>query len=236
MPAPPLTIYVIAGCNGAGKTTFAREFLPREVACTNFLNADLIAQGLSPFDSPAAAIQAGRLLLSGFRNFIARRETFAFESTLSGRTYIRLLRAARTQGYRIYLHYLWLPNPGIAIARVRERVKKGGHNVPPADVRRRFHRSLLYTSFATTPCWLTAGLYGTTIPAHPPCSPNPALVLLPHSNVSCSHHENGKPTETRRLHRPRTAGLPARGAATTRRECPLGIAVDSRAEWAFGTG
>lgn len=142
MPAPPPTVYVIAGCNGAGKTTFAREFLPREVACTNFLNADLIAQGLSPFDSPAAAIQAGRLLLSGFRNFIARRETFAFESMLSGRTYIRLLRAARSQGYRIYLHYLWLPNPGIAIARVRERVKKGGHNVPPADVRRRFHRSL----------------------------------------------------------------------------------------------
>jgi predicted ABC-type ATPase len=121
---------------------FAREFLPREAACTNFLNADLIAQGLSPFDAQVAAIQAGRLLLGGFRNFVARRETFAVESTLSGRTYIRLLRAARDNGYRIYLHYLWLPNPALALARVRERVKKGGHNVPPADVRRRFHRSL----------------------------------------------------------------------------------------------
>lgn len=142
MPAPPPTIYVIAGCNGAGKTTFAREFLPREARCTNFLNADLIAQGLSPFDSQSAAIKAGRLLLVGFRDFVVRRETFAIESTLSGRTYIRLLQAARFDGYRVYLNYLWLPNPVIALARIRERVKKGGHNVPSADVRRRFHRSL----------------------------------------------------------------------------------------------
>lgn len=108
----------------------------------NFLNADLIAQGLSPLNTHAAAMKAGRLLMEEFRSFVARRETFAFESTLSGRTYIGLLKNARQHGLRIYLHYLWLPTPAIAIARVRERVKKGGHNVPEADVRRRFGRSL----------------------------------------------------------------------------------------------
>jgi predicted ABC-type ATPase len=142
MPVSPPTIYVIAGCNGAGKTTFAREYLPWEVRCLNFLNADLIAQGLSPFDTQAAALPAGRLLLAGFRKFVATRMTFALESTLSGHTYIRLLKTARSQGYRVFLHYLWLPSPAIAMARIQQRVKKGGHGIPEADVRRRFPRSL----------------------------------------------------------------------------------------------
>lgn len=140
-PAQP-TIYLIAGCNGAGKTTFAKAFLPHEVKCLNFLNADLIALGLSPLNSRAAAIKAGRLLLVEFRAFVARRETFAFESTLSGTTHTSLLKRAKRAGFRIHLHYLWLPNPSIAIARVRERVQKGGHDVPPADICRRFGRSL----------------------------------------------------------------------------------------------
>ena len=140
-PTQP-TIYLIAGCNGAGKTTFAKQFLPHEVNCLNFLNADLIAQGLSPLNTRAAAIKAGRLLLAEFRAFVARRETFAFESTLSGATHIGLLKRAKHAGFRIHLHYLWLPNPAIAIARVRERVKKGGHDVPLADIRRRFSRSV----------------------------------------------------------------------------------------------
>lgn len=135
-------IYLIAGCNGAGKTTFAKSFLPNEAECLNFLNADLIAQGLSPLNSQAAAIKAGRVLGEEFRTFIGKRETFAFESTLSGKTYIGLLKNAKLRGFQIYLHYLWLPTPAIAIARVRERVKKGGHDVPEADVRRRFNRSL----------------------------------------------------------------------------------------------
>jgi predicted ABC-type ATPase len=138
------TIYIIAGCNGAGKTTFAREFLPREVKCLRFLNADEIARGLSPFDPAGGALRAGRILLSEFRASIERRETFAFESTLSGRTYVGLLRQALDLGFRIHLHYLWLPNVRMAIARVRERVIKGGHHVPTADVRRRFTRSLLH--------------------------------------------------------------------------------------------
>lgn len=144
MPASSPTIYVIAGCNGAGKTTFAREFLPKEVKCLRFLNADEIARGLSPFDPSAAAIRAGRLLLDEFRQSVRRKETFALESTLSGRTYVRLLRDAKDQGFAVLLHYLWLPNPRLAAARVKERVKKGGHDVLVADVRRRFKRSLVH--------------------------------------------------------------------------------------------
>lgn len=140
-PARP-TIYLIAGCNGAGKTTFAKQFLPYEVKCLNFLNADLIAQGLSPLNTRAAALKAGRLLLAEFHKFVAEKETFAFENTLSGTTHIALLKRAKRAGFRIHLHYLWLPNPTIAIARVHERVKKGGHDVPAQDIRRRFGRSL----------------------------------------------------------------------------------------------
>ena len=142
MSTRPPTIYLIAGCNGAGKTTFAKEFLLKEVGCTNFLNADYLALGLSPLSPELAAMKAGRLLLSEFKLLVNRQETFAVESTLSGLTYLRLLREARQNGFRIFLHYLWLPTPSIAIARVRERVKKGGHNVPVVDIRRRYVRGL----------------------------------------------------------------------------------------------
>lgn len=142
MPAPKPTIYVIAGCNGAGKTTFALEFLPKEVKCLRFLNADEIARGLSPLDPGASAVKAARLLLKEVHDDIQHRHTFALETTLSGLTYLRILRQARRRGYGLKLFYLWLPSPDVAIARVRERVRKGGHDVPPADIRRRFHRSL----------------------------------------------------------------------------------------------
>jgi predicted ABC-type ATPase len=135
-------IYLIAGCNGAGKTTFAKQFLPHDAGCLNFLNADLIAQGIAPLRAQVAALKAGRLLRAEFRNFVARRETFAFESTLSGQTYVGILEKAKRAGFRIYLHYLWLPTPALAVARVRNRVKMGGHNVPEVDIRRRFARSL----------------------------------------------------------------------------------------------
>jgi len=136
------TIYLIAGCNGAGKTTFAKEFLLQEVGCANFLNADYLALGLSPLLPEIAALKAGRLLLIEFKSLVARKETFALESTLSGLSYLRLLRNAKRRGVCIYIHYLWLPTPAIAIARVRERVQKGGHNVPVTDIRRRFGRGL----------------------------------------------------------------------------------------------
>jgi predicted ABC-type ATPase len=132
MSAAKPTIYLIAGCNGAGKTTFAKEFLPKEVKCLRFLNADEIARGLSPLKPSASAVQAARLLL------------LQIESTLSGKTYLRLFRRAHRLGYDIELNYLWLSSPSHAIARVRERVKKGGHHVPAADIRRRFKRSLVH--------------------------------------------------------------------------------------------
>ena len=144
MPAQPPTIYVIAGCNGAGKTTFAREFLPKEVKCLRFLNADELARGLSPLKPSAGAVQAARLLLTQVDECLRRRETFALESTLSGKTYIRLFCRARELGYEIELHYLWLSSPAQAIARVRQRVQQGGHHVPAADIRRRFKRSLAH--------------------------------------------------------------------------------------------
>src|SRR6478672_11483755 len=99
MPAQQPTIYVIAGCNGAGKTTFAREFLPKEVKCLRFLNADEIARGLSPFEPSASAVPAGRILLQQIEDCLSRCETFALESTLSGRTYIRLFQRALQLGY-----------------------------------------------------------------------------------------------------------------------------------------
>ena len=135
------TIYLIAGCNGAGKTTFAKEFLPHEVKCLRFYNADELARGLSPLDPPAAAMKAGRMLLAEIRQSISRKETFALESTLSGRTHIRIFELALAAGYEIELHYLWLAKPEQAIARVRRRVRMGGHDVPSRDIRRRFKRS-----------------------------------------------------------------------------------------------
>src|ERR1700730_13097060 len=142
MPAP--TIYLIAGCNGAGKTTFAKEVLPHEVKCLRFYNADEIARGLSPLDPSAGAIKAGRILLSEVRESIDRHETFALESTLSGKTYVRIFRRALSLGYELELHYLWLSDVNQAIARVRHRVRMGGHNVPSVDIRRRFKRSITH--------------------------------------------------------------------------------------------
>lgn len=142
MPASPPTIYLIAGCNGAGKTTFAKEFLPTEVKCLRFLNADEIARGLSPLDPAAGAVKAARLLLTEVRDAIRSGQSFGLETTLSGLSYVRLLVNARDQAYVVKLYYLWLPSAAVAVRRVRERVRKGGHSVPAADIRRRYARSL----------------------------------------------------------------------------------------------
>ncbi len=144
MSATKPTIYLIAGCNGAGKTTFANQFLPHEVKCLRFLNPDEIARGLSPLKPSLSAGPAGRLMLSQIEDCLRRRETFAMESTLSGKTYIRFFQRARHLGYDIELHYLWLSSPAQAIARVRQRVRLGGHGVPTSDIRRRFKRSLVH--------------------------------------------------------------------------------------------
>ena len=131
-------ILVIAGPNGAGKTTFATEFLPREADCPIFINADLISVGLSPFRPDRVAVPAGRIMLSQIREHAARGENFAFETTLSGRGYARLIPRWREQGYRVTLFFLRLPTAEAAIARVRQRVMEGGHDVPESVVRRRF--------------------------------------------------------------------------------------------------
>lgn len=134
----PPTVYVIAGPNGAGKTTFATEFLPDFVDCQEFLNADLIAAGLSPFFPESQNVRAGRLLLERINELRDERRDFGFETTLSGRSYARLLHEMQQQGYRVILFFLWLPNADIAVSRVANRVRQGGHNVPEADIRRRY--------------------------------------------------------------------------------------------------
>ena len=132
---------IIAGPNGAGKTTFAREFLLPETGVIHFVNADLIAGGLSPLRPELATRQAGRLVLTELIRLAKARESFAFESTLSGRTYIRLLHQWKAAGYRIEIVFLSLPSVQLALQRIAARVHQGGHNVPRADVLRRFQRS-----------------------------------------------------------------------------------------------
>ena len=132
------TIIILAGPNGAGKTTFARSFLPQEGSCLRFINADLIAAGLSPFAPEAAAIKAGRLMLREIDDCAQQRESFAFETTLSGLGYLARIRQWRSMGYKVSLYFLTLPSPEIAILRVAARVKQGGHNIPETVIQRRF--------------------------------------------------------------------------------------------------
>ncbi len=132
-------ILIIAGPNGAGKTSFAEEYLPNEADCPVFVNADLIAKGLSPFQPDAAAFRAGRLMLSQIHEQARKGESFAFETTLSGRGYARWIPRWQAQGYRIKLFFLRLPTPEMAITRVKQRVREGGHDVPEDVIRRRFH-------------------------------------------------------------------------------------------------
>ena len=131
-------IVIIAGPNGAGKTTFAREFLPREAGCPVFVNADLIAAGLSPFQPESAAFRAGRLMLEDINRNAAEGRSFAFETTLSGLTYARMISSWRAAGFAVKLIFLSLATPEEAIARVAMRVRQGGHDVPSGIIRRRF--------------------------------------------------------------------------------------------------
>ncbi len=131
-------IIVIAGPNGAGKTTFARSFLPAEAQCPRFINADLIAAGLSPFAPEAAAIKAGRLMLEEVAACVSKGESFALETTLSGLGYLRHMDQWHLCGYRVKLYFLTLPSAEAAIARVAQRVSQGGHNLPEPVIRRRF--------------------------------------------------------------------------------------------------
>lgn len=131
-------IIIIAGSNGAGKTTFAREFLPKEARCPVFVNADLIAAGLSPFEPATVAIRAGRMMIEEIETHVRENRGFAFETTLSGRRYARMIPQWQELGYRIKLVFLYLEDVKIAIERIRARVRQGGHDVPEDVIGRRY--------------------------------------------------------------------------------------------------
>ena len=135
-------VYIIAGPNGAGKTTFAIKFLPEYAKCTNFINADLIAHGLSPFSPGAAAIRAGKLALEQIHEFAKKRVDFAFETTLSGKLYVKLFKSLKKKGYEIHIFFLWAPDADLVVSRIKGRVAQGGYDVPIRDILRRFNRSI----------------------------------------------------------------------------------------------
>ena len=131
-------LYIISGCNGAGKTTASYTVLPEVLHCKEFVNADEIARGLSPFNPESVAIEAGRLMLQRIEDLLAKDETFSIETTLATKSYINLVRRAQAKGYIVRLLFFWLNSPELALQRVTERVLKGGHNIPEPIVRRRY--------------------------------------------------------------------------------------------------
>lgn len=131
-------LYIISGCNGAGKTTASYTVLPEVLDCKEFVNADEIARGLSPFNPESVAIEAGRLMLQRIEDLLAKDETFSIETTLATKSYISLVRRAQAKGYTVRLLFFWLNSPELALQRISERVAKGGHNIPEPIVRRRY--------------------------------------------------------------------------------------------------
>ena len=135
-------LYVIAGCNGAGKTTASYTILPEMLDCKEFVNADEIARGLSPFQPGKASIEAGRLMLKRIKTLIESGENFAFETTLATKSYVNLIKKAKEKEYQTTLLFFWLYSPDLAVSRVKNRVKEGGHNIPEDVIRRRYTSGL----------------------------------------------------------------------------------------------
>lgn len=135
-------LYLIAGCNGAGKTTASFTILPEILQVKEFVNADSIAAGLSPFNVEKVAFEAGRIMLQRIQQLMEEKENFAFETTLSTRSYVSLIKKAKTNGYKITLLYFWLISPDFAKQRVAKRVRQGGHNIPDEVVERRYYRGI----------------------------------------------------------------------------------------------
>ncbi|MBS1663770.1 MAG: zeta toxin family protein [Bacteroidetes bacterium] len=135
-------LYIIAGCNGAGKTTASFTILPEMLNCKEFVNADSIAAGLSPFNPESVAIEAGRLMLLRIRELMKAELDFAFETTLATRSYVSLVHDAQGMGYKVTLLYIWLDSPDTAKRRVADRVFKGGHSIPDDVVERRYYRGI----------------------------------------------------------------------------------------------
>ena len=132
------TLYILAGCNGAGKTTAAQVLLPEIFHCDEFVNADLIAKGISPFNAESVAIQAGKLMLSRMDLLVSQNKSFVIETTLSTKSYVPFINEIKLKGYKIVLLFLWLNSYQLAISRVEKRVSMGGHNIPSDIVERRY--------------------------------------------------------------------------------------------------
>ncbi len=135
-------LYIIAGCNGAGKTTASYTILPEILHCKEFVNADSIAAGLSPFNVESVALEAGRIMLNRINQLMEEGVDFAFETTLATRSYVSLVKKAQERGYYVTLVYFWLSSPELAIKRVASRVNEGGHFIPDDVVVRRYYRGL----------------------------------------------------------------------------------------------
>ncbi len=159
------SVVILAGPNGAGKSTAAPELLQGELSVNEFVNADVIARGLSAFDPDRAAIAAGRVMLARLDELAHQRESFAFETTLASRSFAPWLRDLRASGYAVHLFFLWLSSPDLAVQRVADRVRSGGHDVPPETIRRRYRGGLrnffsLYQPVVTT--WTVYNCSGPT--------------------------------------------------------------------------
>ncbi|SDH28104.1 zeta toxin family protein [Mucilaginibacter sp. P25] len=135
-------LYIIAGCNGSGKTTASYTVLPELLNCNEFVNADNIAAGLSPFNPESVAFEAGRIMLQRIEDLLNRGVDFAFETTLSTRSYVSLVKRAQQKGYEVTLLFFWLSSPEMAMERVAKRVSKGGHNIPADVIERRYYRGI----------------------------------------------------------------------------------------------
>ena len=137
-------LYIVSGCNGAGKTTASYTLLPEMLECRQFVNSDEFAKGLSPFNPEGASIQASRFMLMRIRYLLQRKEDFGIETTLATRSLLNTVRAAQAEGYYVTVLYFWLNSPDLAVARVKARVAAGGHNIPEETVRRRYRVGLSY--------------------------------------------------------------------------------------------
>ncbi|MBY5951055.1 zeta toxin family protein [Algoriphagus marincola] len=136
-------LFILAGCNGAGKTTSSFRILPQLLDCKEFVNADEIARGLSPFQPEKVSLEAGRIMLARIHDLIKRGEDFAFETTLATKSYSSLIKNAQDQGYFVSIVFFWLKSPELAIERVKKRVTEGGHHIPEEIIKRRYHRGLI---------------------------------------------------------------------------------------------
>ena len=141
-------LYIIAGCNGAGKTTASFTILPEVLNCKEFINADEIAKGLSPFQPESVAIQAGRIMLARMDELLQKAKTFAFETTLATKSYKQKIEWAQANGYEVTLLFFWLNTSKLAKKRVAQRVAEGGHNIPDEIIERRYHSGI--TQLITT--------------------------------------------------------------------------------------